>query len=490
MKKFIIYTLLLLLPIIVEASDYTETFKNSFMPNAVVQEQAINEIIEYDDGYLLSSYEYYCTGNCYTQSLLIKVDKEGKEEWRQEFSYQNPGSNQPGIVESYNNTILYINGMTGIKEYSPDGELLNEYTDLKGTQILKKDNLYYIVKVQIGYSRPNMVIIKTDKDFNVLGQSDTIDSTMGEAVIAEDKIVTTNRVYNSVTKVYDVNLVEIDKDLNIENNTITLANSSTYMYLDTGEKELYYYDGYYYYVYGCTDDSIAVKINSTTYEASSLINMFTDEYHYDFPVVRVSKDKIIFGGLKQSYDSAGNYTNVDAIIQIYNFNGELEKELIVNEDFDLSNDDKVNVVKTLLFKDNGAIVAGGILINAESTAFVIEYEPIYEIEVLVDGNGTLTSKEKQAREGTIIEFEVKPDDGYELSYIEVTDANNNTVVFKDYTFTMPNSDIIIEATFTPIPKEENPETKDYAMLAFSVLLLSAEVTAILILNKENKKSSI
>ena len=82
---------------------------------------------------------------------------------------------------------------------------------------------------------------------------------------------------------------------------------------------------------------------------------------------------------------------------------------------------------------------------------------IYQIETKTDGNGTVEADHVEAEGGTVIKFTVTPKEGYVLSVVKVTDANGNVVTFTDYTFTMPNANVLIEATFVPI-KTENPNT--------------------------------
>ena len=89
----------------------------------------------------------------------------------------------------------------------------------------------------------------------------------------------------------------------------------------------------------------------------------------------------------------------------------------------------------------------------------------YEITTRVEGQGEIKATTKSGP-GSGVTFEVTPKPGYVLSVVKVTDAAGNVITFTDYTFTMPSSDVLIEAVFVP----SNPNTKDIAIIG--VLLLA------------------
>lgn len=78
----------------------------------------------------------------------------------------------------------------------------------------------------------------------------------------------------------------------------------------------------------------------------------------------------------------------------------------------------------------------------------------YQVETQTDGHGQITPSKKTADDGEEITFTITPDKGYVLKEIKVTDADGNTVTFTENKFTMPSSNVLIEATFII----ENPET--------------------------------
>ncbi len=85
-------------------------------------------------------------------------------------------------------------------------------------------------------------------------------------------------------------------------------------------------------------------------------------------------------------------------------------------------------------------------------------ETTYKISASDDGNGSVKLGSKEAAKGDTVKITVKPDDGYELDELFVTDKKGNDVRIKEksdnkYAFTMPSSKVNVEATFAEIEKE-------------------------------------
>ena len=80
-------------------------------------------------------------------------------------------------------------------------------------------------------------------------------------------------------------------------------------------------------------------------------------------------------------------------------------------------------------------------------------DPTYAIEVGKDiRNGTVTANRRYAERGDTVTITVKPDDGFKLDDLTVTDKNGNELKLTDkgngkYIFTMPASKVEINATF-------------------------------------------
>ena len=83
----------------------------------------------------------------------------------------------------------------------------------------------------------------------------------------------------------------------------------------------------------------------------------------------------------------------------------------------------------------------------------------YAVTVDSARNGSVSVSPKTASKGTTVTITVKPDSGYELDDLTVTDKNGDAVKLTrksdtQYTFTMPASKVTVEASFTVI--EEQP----------------------------------
>ena len=106
----------------------------------------------------------------------------------------------------------------------------------------------------------------------------------------------------------------------------------------------------------------------------------------------------------------------------------------------------------------------------------------YEIEKKVTGNGTITIT-PTAGAGQGVTIEVKPDKGYVLSEIKVIDEAGNIIKVTDYKFTMPTSNVLVEAVFI-----ENPDTGGGFISA--LVIMGALLLATLLLIFTDKKEKI
>ncbi len=80
------------------------------------------------------------------------------------------------------------------------------------------------------------------------------------------------------------------------------------------------------------------------------------------------------------------------------------------------------------------------------------YDPTYSVTVDKTKNGSVTVSPKNASKGDTVTVTVKPDSGYVLETLTVTDKNGNELTLKDkgngkYTFTMPAGKVEVKATF-------------------------------------------
>ena len=108
----------------------------------------------------------------------------------------------------------------------------------------------------------------------------------------------------------------------------------------------------------------------------------------------------------------------------------------------------------LTVKEPAPVTPGGSSHSGSSST------PTYAVTVDSGRHGTVTVSPKSARKGAAVTITVKPDDGYELDGLTVTDASGKAVKVTEgkngkFTFTMPASKVEVDATFTAI-KEETP----------------------------------
>ena len=83
----------------------------------------------------------------------------------------------------------------------------------------------------------------------------------------------------------------------------------------------------------------------------------------------------------------------------------------------------------------------------------------YTVSVDSSRHGDVTVSPKSASKGTTVTITVKPDDGYELDELTVTDKDGDSIKLKDkgdgrFTFTMPASKVTVETVFTALEQEE------------------------------------
>lgn len=86
----------------------------------------------------------------------------------------------------------------------------------------------------------------------------------------------------------------------------------------------------------------------------------------------------------------------------------------------------------------------------------------HTIDVLEDTeHGTVTVSPEKAKSGQTVTITTKPDEGYQVGKITVTDKNGDTVKITNkgdgvYTFTMPDSAVSVDVTFVPEGQWTNP----------------------------------
>lgn len=117
-------------------------------------------------------------------------------------------------------------------------------------------------------------------------------------------------------------------------------------------------------------------------------------------------------------------------------------------------------VKASVFQDLTAVWKK----NSDSSSGSSDNERTYAIITEDDGNGSVTVSADEASAGTRITVTVKPDAGYELDELTVTDAKNKDLKVTKrsettYTFHMADSKVTVEASFTKDGTIQKPDTR-------------------------------
>ena len=101
----------------------------------------------------------------------------------------------------------------------------------------------------------------------------------------------------------------------------------------------------------------------------------------------------------------------------------------------------------------------------DSSSGAASSKPEHAVTVSEWDHGSVDVTPKRADKGDTVTITVKPDKGYELDELTVTDKGGNTIKIKDkgdgkFTFTMPGSKVTVEASFKQIDAE--PEVPAFA----------------------------
>ena len=102
-----------------------------------------------------------------------------------------------------------------------------------------------------------------------------------------------------------------------------------------------------------------------------------------------------------------------------------------------------------------------------------------KINIVKEGEGTVTANFTEAIEGQSVKLTVTPAEGYKIKDVIIT-VDGKEIEYKDYTFTMPNDEVEVKVTFEKeetVSSEteklpENPKTNDAIALGVTVLGIS------------------
>ena len=117
------------------------------------------------------------------------------------------------------------------------------------------------------------------------------------------------------------------------------------------------------------------------------------------------------------------------------------------------------------------------------------YKDVYNVNIKETTNGKVTITSSEVAIGNEVTYTITPDKGYVLSELIITDEQGNKISTTNQTFSMPSSNVTIEAKFIE-EKTSNPETKDYLIMLLALLFLAIEIIIIVLLNKDNSKYEV
>lgn len=183
------------------------------------------------------------------------------------------------------------------------------------------------------------------------------------------------------------------------------------------------------------------------------------------------------------YAVGTNYNNID----IYDLNGNLIDSFDVKDLYSDKEAEDISIsIDNIISDEDGIVISYTVCDVVDNCSVnckngILRYSKPYNVTTKTDGNGEVKVSSDTNYTGTDVTFTVEPKEGYVLKEVKVTDSDGNVVVFTDYTFTMPSSDVTIEATF--IKEENNPDTSDIAIIGCIIIIVLGVVLTLVNLRK-------
>ena len=214
--------------------------------------------------------------------------------------------------------------------------------------------------------------------------------------------------------------------------------------------------------------------------------LFRNDFFYIFENILVSEE-----------DEDGNPVT-QLMMYEYNYKGEKngEFDLTMSSDSELRFDGNLirwgreiyNVVPT----DDGFLITTHTVVSLKAMDPTIneddvingtmptiqKYSFVYNVETKENDNGTILVDKTISKTGEEITYVVEPKKGFRLDKVIITDEAGNVIEIKDNKFTMPSSNVIIEAVFVV----DNPNTGVFISIGASLLFIIAAV-GIVVLNR-------
>ena len=370
------------------------------------------------------------------------------------------------VETSDGNYLIYRNISTDtLTLISPSGEQLKTSTLSEGYSSYTGGRLLFKIE--------NAIILVLNSSSGTAGI--VLDSLDNEGTIKDTKFIenygilgmtsSSNKVKILASKDNEFYLINVAADLSYDETKLDASSLTddeksqmqsfynTFTSLVMKDEDIYFASSYG--IFAIQDNKITKVVDGDRENVEKM----------DFTSLAVVKDTFIGGGI--TTDDSGN---TRATIQIFDSKFNILDTIYLNDSFDVSADNELSIVKCINSTTNGFLVSGMV----SESAFVIKYKVKYDISTKTDGNGTISVSTEKEYTGNQVTFKITANEGYELNEVKVTDANGNVLVFTDYTFTMPNADVTIEATF--MKKEANPDTSDIFIIASITIVIGTLIS--------------
>ncbi len=447
----------------VETDKYTEFRLN---------DEKIEGIYNSDLLFVLDSYDYIgnvnnlINKNIDSECPIISVNKKNYMLCYSQDKYGPTGAtnlvilyeldNEFNIVNTYEKTLDFDNNsyyLTFFSYSEKDEKIVIEYYGLNN-----KYNLFYFDIKNEEYS--DEIILDSSLYMSSTG---LLYKTSGEYYEYEEKLG-----YSTYEKTEYYKLTDLSKRIIIDN----------YFFW----KDEYYKDGYHYLSGFDLDGAVLYKLD----ENLELIWTYRYESEEEFSTLKkmVEINDFLFVLYETEIPNGVGYYEEPINPERYYSIIVLDTDGSLVTEYALDNEElKGSEFHNIIQSDDGLIIAGEIHSEDKAAnAIIAELSIVFNIETKTDGNGTIKASSTTEHSGNQVTFEITPKEGYVLGEVKVTDSNGNVVIFTDYTFTMPNADVLIEATFVP----ENPNTVD----KISLLIITIFALGLVIINNNKKRISL
>lgn len=420
--------------------------------------------IEDTDGYVTTSVDDYGSG------VLRKISKDGKKVIWEEYDY-NAVFLTVALDDSYYYTVLY--------DISNDN-----YGDI----------YFYRYDKETGEVDEGVFLETSDReiyDAEIYVHEDKIYVACEGKLLDEDYGLSRFYTINSNDIKLEVEKSEDYEDVSsemIEKLTYNRDTLLTYEWEELFSDEDYEIfvssqfisDNAYYLVGDATnEDETYGFIMKTDLDKNVIWVKKSDEGLHYFDVDGSSSEYVVVSAYKDNVSNGShrNPDNVESYIYVYDKDGNILETHDIAKEIGVERADITNLTSC----DNAILVqVFAYDEDDEFSSYLVRYLPSYSIKTKVNGNGKIDVINK-AYSGENVTYTIIPEDNYLLDKVRITDVNGNVIEIRDNVFTMPSTDVIIEANFLI----KNPETNVFLSSIFFIIIIMSIV--LFVCTKKYKK---